>query len=141
MYYTGITEGTPTITAVQNALDALMAKASTVTPDKLTYFTTEVEELRGQLDALKEINEDFVAITDAAVENGWGSEQRMVRKLQAVLRLAARAGGKGLQFSDDTSGRNNDARRSYRDGWFNIVESLRRDLDREVSNLYKTVNA
>jgi hypothetical protein len=134
MYYTGITGGTPTVAKLQEELDNLLAK--TVAPEKLTYFVTEVEELRGQIAALTEINEDFISIADAAVENGWGSEQRIVRRLQALLRTAERAAGKSLQFSDDSSGRNNDNRRSFRDGWFNIIEAVRRDLDREIRELY-----
>lgn len=141
MYYNGIIEGTPTVADVQHELNAHLAKITTVAPHNLTYFVTEVEELRGQLAALTEVTEDFANIADAAAEHGWTADQTLVRKLQAVLILAERASGKSLQFSDDYSGRNNDNRRSFRDGWVNILASVRRDLDNEARALYSSVNA
>lgn len=123
---------------VQKKLDELLTK--TVKPEQLTYFVTDVEEFRGQVAALSEIEENFSDIKTAAAVCGWTADQILVYKLQAVLRTAAAAGGKGLRFSDDTSGRGNDNRRSYRDGWFNIVDLVQRDLNCEVNNLYATVN-
>lgn len=139
MFYTGIAYGTPTSAFIQQLLDDHLSK--TVKPEQLTYFVTEAEELRGQLAALTEIEKEFADIETAAADLGWTADHTLVRKLQAVLRLAAAVGGKSLQFSDDKSGRGNDNVRSYRDGWFNIIELVSRDLDREISAAYDTVDA
>jgi hypothetical protein len=133
MYFNGISEGTPTAAAVQKELDYQLSRVTDVKPDQLTYFVTSIEELRGQVDALKEIEEDFADIAVAAAERDWTAPQTLLYKQQSVLRLADL---NGWWITDSTSGRNNDARRSYRDGRFNIIESLRRELDREIRDLF-----
>lgn len=123
-----------TAALAQERLDDALATITTVKFDNLVHFTNEVNTLKGQVDALTAIETDFAALTQWAAEKGWDDTLIIAEKLNALTKLALR------RVDDTWSGRTNEAKRAYADGWREAVENIWRGVQQELSAVAEAAN-
>lgn len=123
-----------TAALVQEQLDRTLATITTVKFDNLVHFTNEVNALKGQADALTVIETDFAEQAQWAAEKGWDDALIVAQKLNTLTELALR------RVDDTWSGRTNDAKRAYADGWREAVETVWRGVQRELAAVAKAAN-
>lgn len=109
-----------TAATIQSHLDDLLAK--TVKPADLHRYAIDVETVQGQLAAAKQVEEQFADLDAWAGEKGFGLELLLAYKFNALAKLALR------RVDDTWSGRNNDARRAFFDGWQDVLSEVQRNL-------------
>lgn len=123
-----------TAALVQERLDDALATITTVKFDNLVHFTNEVNTLKGQVDALTAIETSFAALAEWAAEKGWDDTLIVAEKLNGLTKVALR------RVDDTWSGRSNDAKRAYADGWREAVETIWRGVQEELSSIAKAAN-
>lgn len=120
--------------AVQESIDSQLADIGSVDPHNLHRFAIELQERQGQLDALTAIEDDFGDLVDWAAKQGWDKTLVVAEKLNVLVKLALR------RVDDTWSGRNNDAKRAYADGWRDAVDAAFRAVQYELTELAKVAN-
>jgi hypothetical protein len=120
--------------AIQESIDSQLADIGSVDPADLHRFAIVLQERQGQLDAITAIEDDFGDLTDWAAEKGWGETLVVAEKLNVLVKLALR------KVDDTWSGRGNDAKRAYADGWRDAVDAAFRSVQHELGQLAKVAN-
>lgn len=120
-----------TAAAVQESIDSKRADLGTVHPRDLHRFAISLEENQGQLAALQEVEGKFADLEQWATEQGWDDTLIVAQQLAIVSRLALR------RVDDIWSGRNNDARRAFHDGWRDAVEHVYRQVENKLTDIVR----
>lgn len=117
---------TVTPQSIRDQIAERTAQLAVTDTHQLSYAVNKIEELRGQLHALEQVEDDFADIEQAGAEKGWSAERVLMLKIHTVAKL-------NMRTADDAwSGRNNDARRCAHDGRQEVLQNVLRDLDNEL---------
>lgn len=109
-----------TVTAIQSHLDDLLDR--TVKPHDLHRYAIDVETVQGQLAAAKEVEGQFADLDAWAAEKDFSTELVLAHKFNVLAKLALR------RVDDTWSGRGNDAKRAFFDGWQDVLSEVQGNL-------------
>lgn len=124
-----------TVAAIQKSIDADLRDIASVDPRDLGYLANSVQRSYGQRDAIDRVTERFADIIEYSEEQGYSQTHRLALQFAELANLA-------LRPADDTwSGRNNDARRSYHDGWVDAIQHVKRKVEAELAEIARAVKA
>lgn len=91
-------------------------------PHRVTEAANEVSHWLGVTKAMYDWESDVRDLLEHAQDNAWTDEQVTIGKYQILTRLLVR------DSDDKWSGRDNDGKRSYHDGWMDALKNIESNL-------------